>query len=157
MYTNSFKHFNLYRYCIEGNFRGRKLSRILRFLGLSVKIEGHTHMLVVAPNNPRKFSPQISYFHQFAKVFSLVSFPLYGSHPICMTKQIQIHVDHTCMSKVTKLCMTTTAKVPRQGLLCNGWKVRLQNFEWTFYPSRNEYSGNPSCPHMASTPFHPQY
>ena len=30
-------------------------------------------------SNPRKFSPRKSYFHQFAKVFSLESFPLYGN------------------------------------------------------------------------------
>ena len=30
-------------------------------------------------SNPRKFYPQKSYFHQFAKVFSLKSFPLYGN------------------------------------------------------------------------------
>ena len=29
-------------------------------------------------SNPRKFSPRKLYFHQFAKVFSLKSFPLYG-------------------------------------------------------------------------------
>ena len=67
---------------------GGKLSREKTFvnfeiLGLSMKdfstkIDSHTHTLVVAPNNPRKFSPRISYFHQFAKVFSLKSFPLYS-------------------------------------------------------------------------------
>ena len=32
-------------------------------------------------SNPQKFSPRKSYFHQFAKVFSLESFPLYGTSP----------------------------------------------------------------------------
>jgi len=49
-------------YHIAGNFRGRKLSWISRFCGYS-----------------RKFSPRKLYFHQFAKVFSLESFPLYGT------------------------------------------------------------------------------
>ena len=34
---------------------------------------------VAKTSNPRKFYPQKSYFHQFAKVFSLESFPLYGN------------------------------------------------------------------------------
>ena len=69
-----------------------KLSREITFanfkvLGLSVKvfsvkINGHTHTLVVVSNDPRKFSLRISYFHQFAKVFFLESFPLYGTSKV---------------------------------------------------------------------------
>ena len=79
--------FLFYRTLVYITYSG-KLSREKTFanfevLGLSVKvfsmiIDGYTHTLVVVPNNPRKFSLRISYFHQFAKVFSLESFPLYG-------------------------------------------------------------------------------
>ena len=42
------------------------------------KIWGVASFGMAKASNPRKFSPRKSYFHQFAKVFSLTSFPLYG-------------------------------------------------------------------------------
>ena len=39
-------------------------------------------------STPQKFSPRKSCFHQFAKVFSLESFPLYGSFILCLTQTI---------------------------------------------------------------------
>ena len=45
-------------------------------------------------SNLQKFSLQKSYFHQFAKVFSLESFPLYGSS--CTLPDATVHDD--CVS-----------------------------------------------------------
>ena len=81
-----------------------KLSREKTFtnfevLGLSakvfsMKIDGCTHTLLVAPNNPRKFSPRISYIHQFTKVFSLESFLLYGSLlQVCIGSNILLETE----------------------------------------------------------------
>ena len=71
------------RILYSGKLSREKTFANFEILGLSVKvfsakIDGHTHTLVVAPNDPPKFSQRISYFHQFAKVFSLESFPLYS-------------------------------------------------------------------------------
>ena len=70
-------------YRIAGNFRGRKLLRFLRFCGYLQKF---------SPRNLRAWRPLARQkwqsakvflrknfiFHQFTKVFSLESFPLYG-------------------------------------------------------------------------------
>ena len=57
-------------YCIARNFRGRKLSRISQFYGylrevFSTKFGGVASFGTAKATNPRKFSPQISYFQQF--------------------------------------------------------------------------------------------
>ena len=78
----------------------------------SMKIDGHTHSLLVASNNPRKFSPQISYFHQFAKVFSLESFPLYGIERIRETYMQDLHLHCTCTCNITSsICSATWSTV----------------------------------------------
>ena len=70
-------------YCIAGNFRGRKLSRISRFF---------SHLRKFSPRNSRHATPimrPVLTFHESflcemllsyrsAKVFSLENFPLYG-------------------------------------------------------------------------------
>ena len=68
----------------------RKLSRekILRFCSYSRKLSpqnwGAWHLLAATPvSNLWKFSLQNCYFRQIAKVFSLESFPLYGSFMNC--------------------------------------------------------------------------
>ena len=65
------------------NFRGRKLSQILRFCGYSRKFfpwnSGAWHPLAWQQQAIREsFLCENCIFHQFAKVFSLESFPLYG-------------------------------------------------------------------------------
>ena len=71
------------RRCIipySGKFSREKLSRISRFCGYSQKYSpkylGPWCLLVAPASNPWKFSPQKSFFRQFAKVFSHESFPL---------------------------------------------------------------------------------
>ena len=70
-------------YRIVGNFWGRKLSRILRFCGYSRKFSPW-NLGVWCPLAPHKRAIHESFlcenciFHQFAKVFSLESFLLYG-------------------------------------------------------------------------------
>ena len=70
-------------YRIVGNFWGRKLSRILRFCGYSRKFSpwnlGVWCPLAWHKQAIRKsFLHENRIFHQFAKAFSLESFPLYG-------------------------------------------------------------------------------
>ena len=71
---------------IAENFRRRKLSQISQFCGESFncKIWGVASFAATKVSNPWKFSPRKSYFHQFAKVFSLESFPVYGCLLGCM-------------------------------------------------------------------------
>ena len=58
-----------------------KFSRISRFCGYTREFSprnlGVVSFGAAKASNLQKFSPQKSYFHQFAKVFSLESFPLY--------------------------------------------------------------------------------
>ena len=62
-------------------FRGRKLLRISWFCGylwkFSLKFVGMASVGATKGSNLQMFSPRKLYFHQFAKVFSLKSFPLY--------------------------------------------------------------------------------
>ena len=57
--------------CIAGNFRGRKLSRILRFCGYTWKFSlwnwGVAFFGVAKVSNPRKFSPRKLYFTNLRK------------------------------------------------------------------------------------------
>ena len=76
-------HYIIGSYCIAGNFRGRKLSRISRFF---------SHPRKFSPRNSRHATPIIRSVFAFresflcemllsyrsAKVFSLENFPLYG-------------------------------------------------------------------------------
>ena len=80
------------KYCIAENFRGRKLSWILRFCGYSWKFfpwnSGVWRPLAWQQRAIREsFLCENCIFHQFAKVFSLESFPLYGMSwsPTCIT------------------------------------------------------------------------
>ena len=80
------------KYCIAENFRGRKLSWILRFCGYSRKFfpwnSGVWRPLAWQQRAIREsFLCENCIFHQFAKVFSLESFPLYGMSwsPTCIT------------------------------------------------------------------------
>ena len=67
---------------LAGNFQGRNIWSILRFCGYSpvfrAKFGGMVFFGAAKANSPQKFSPQNCVFHQFAKVISRESFPLYG-------------------------------------------------------------------------------
>ena len=66
-------------YRIVGNVRGRKLSRIWRFCGyFFVKFWYVVFWRGMSEQSMEVFSAKII-FHQFAKVFCLESFPLYGN------------------------------------------------------------------------------
>ena len=69
-------------YCIAGNFRGRNFCQFRGFVAICEsflhEIWGHGILWCAKASNLRKFSLQKMYFHQFAKVFSLESFSLYG-------------------------------------------------------------------------------
>ena len=68
------------RYRIAENFQGRKLSGFVAIRESFLReIWGVVSFSAAKASNSRKFSPQKSYFHQIAKVFSLESFPLYGT------------------------------------------------------------------------------
>ena len=55
-------------------------------------------------SNLRKFSPRKSYFNQFAKVFSLESFPLYGnSHGVSLV--------HRRVSRGAEINSTTLSQI----------------------------------------------
>ena len=80
-YTLPTLHHN---YCIAENFWGEKTLANFAVLWLfakvfSAKFGGMVSFGTAWASNPQKFSPRKSYFHQFAQVFSLESFPLYGT------------------------------------------------------------------------------
>ena len=74
----------LRKYCIAGNFRGRTFSWILQFCGYLRKFSpqslGAWHPLERQKQAIREsFLCENCTFHQFVKVFSLESFPLYST------------------------------------------------------------------------------
>ena len=73
----------------------RKLSQILLFCGYSLKFSpqnlGYGVLWYGKSDNLRKFSLRKSDFHQFAKVISIETFPLYST---CLyyTRQLLVHI-----------------------------------------------------------------
>ena len=65
------------KYHAAKSFCGTKIQRILWFCGYLQKFS--LQNLVSTVTNPRMSSPQKSFFHQFVKVVSHESFPLYGN------------------------------------------------------------------------------
>ena len=96
------------RYCIAGNFRGRKLSQISRFCGylrkFSPQIWGHGIFGAAKASNSRKFFPRKSYFHQSAKVFSLESFSTIQYKAPLSTHCFGQGLDHQMVLQLTKWC-----------------------------------------------------
>ena len=75
-------------YCIAGNFRGRKLAWILWFCGYLQKfslqnLEVWHLWCCKSKQSVKVFFHENRIFHQFAKVFSLKSFLLYGKLYLC--------------------------------------------------------------------------
>ena len=71
------------QYRMAENFRGRKLSWISRLCGYSQRFSPWNLGMCLSfgaarASNPRKFLHENRTFYQFAKVFSLKIFPLYG-------------------------------------------------------------------------------
>ena len=77
--------------CIAGNFRGRKL--FVKFAEVfSTKFESVVSFGTAKATNLQKFSQWKSFFfQQFAKVFSLESFPLYGSNISNDVSEVFVH------------------------------------------------------------------
>ena len=68
-----------YRYRIAENLRGRKFSRFVAIReSFLCEIWGPGVLWRCKSEQSAKIFSAKSYFHQFAKVFSLESFPLYG-------------------------------------------------------------------------------
>ena len=88
----------LMMYHTAENFRGRKLLRISRFCGYLPKFSPWNLGRGVlwhgtSEQSAKVFSAKIIFFHQFAKVFSLKSFRLYGINVIymCTSQTIWSH------------------------------------------------------------------
>ena len=88
-------------YRIAGNFRERKLSWISRFCGYSRKFSLRNleawHPLKQAIRE--SFLHENRILHQFARVFFLKSFPLYGS-----TQNLLAHMIHECVRLKNPKC-----------------------------------------------------
>ena len=88
-------------YRIAGNFRERKLSWISRFCGYSRKFSLRNleawHPLKQAIRE--NFLHENRILHQFARVFFLKSFPLYGS-----TQNLLAHMIHECVRLKNPKC-----------------------------------------------------
>ena len=80
------KHLCL-KYRIAENFRGRKHSQISRFQSHPQKFPPRNLGVLYPPmlgfGILRKFSPRNGHSYQSVKVFSLKSFPLYGTYIMC--------------------------------------------------------------------------
>ena len=79
--------------------------QILRFCGYTQKFSLHNLRRGVfwrgKSEQSAKFSPQKSYFHQFVKIFSLESLPLYGtmlSYSTAVVVVILLDISHITMS-----------------------------------------------------------
>ena len=70
------------QYRIAGNFWGRKLCEFRSFVAIResflCEIWGMAFFGAAKASNSQKFIHENCIFHQFAKIFSLESFPLYG-------------------------------------------------------------------------------
>ena len=96
-------------YRIAGNFQRRKLSQILRFCGCSRKFSPR-NLWAWCPLAQHKRAIRKSFlrknrlFHQFAKVFSLESFPLYSTHDcMCLIACYSFAVLQVSLSSLVKL------------------------------------------------------
>ena len=65
-------------YCIGEKLQGRKFRSCVAICESFLRKIGVVSFSTARASNPQKFSPRKLYFHQFTKVFSLESFPLYG-------------------------------------------------------------------------------